>query len=190
MHQQDNISEYFTNQLGINNTYLINHESTTMLFDYSGVIDQELLKKAVNFHEGIFNDIKACNSYRRKVITSIIEILQNITRYGVKNSSGHTEGKFASSYNNTDFVLECTNEINSGQLSQIKEQLQDLSLNSIDSLKKIYMKRINEDWLDQDKGAKLGLLYLFINSEKNISFSFHNNQENNYLFALKISLKR
>lgn len=161
-----------------------------MLFDYSGVIDQELLKRVVNFHEEIFSKINACHSFKRKVITSIIETLQNVTRYGLKNNTGYPEGKFASCYDENDFVFECSNEINSGQLNSIQQQLTELSANSIDALKGQYMTRINEDWVDPEKGAKLGLLYLFINSEKNISFSFQNKEENNYLFILKISLKR
>ena len=161
-----------------------------MLFDYSGVIDQNLLRTVVNFHEDIFGKINACNSFKRKVITSIIETLQNVTKYGLKNSKGLPEGKFASCYDDSDFIFECSNEISGGQLKSIKKQLKELSSVPIDTLKGQYITRMNEDWIDPEKGAELGLLYLFINSEKNISFSFQNKKENNYLFSLKISLKR
>ncbi len=162
----------------------------TALFNYSGVIDQDLLKDIVNFHEDVFSKENTCHTFKRKVITSMIETLQNITRYGLKNSEGRPEGNFVSFYSDSNFTFECSNKINGDQVNRMERQLSELSSSPLESLKDQYSERLNEEWVNPETGAKLGLLYLFINSDKNISYTFHSKEENNYLFILKVSLKR
>ncbi len=163
-------------------------DSKTVLYNYKGIIDQDILKSVVSFHENVLNEYNSTHSYKRKVITSIIEALQNISRYGLKNEDGKPSGEFVSYLFEKKLTFECTNWVTIEQVDEIKKKLDDLNACPIDELKSRYVQKLNDDWFNPQTGAKLGLIYLFINSDKNINYHFLLNDENSYLFNLKVCI--
>ena len=127
--------------------------------------------------------------FKKKSLYILIELLQNMNRHAVE-VDGSKEGLFLITLDKGRYSMETGNFVSTEKAGKLKDHLSSLTgLNNIE-LAKRYKQQLMKEVDDEDKGAGIGIIEMYRQSDGEIEFQINPLKDNPELcfFSLKASL--
>ena len=125
--------------------------------------------------------------FKKKSLYILIELLQNMNRHGVE-IDGMKPGLFLVTIKSGQYTMETGNFIYTNNAKMLKEHLDSLQgLDKIE-LAKRYKDQLMSADIEEDKGAGLGIIEMFRQSEGEIIYTFEKVNEQLSFFSLSATL--
>ncbi len=162
-------------------------EREHILLVYCSVFDQPSLITLISI---LSSQIKGKLSFRKKVVSTLVEMLQNIMHHGYvrvddKNSKGAL-GMFYISYKDNKFSLNTINYISNDKIKTLRTKLNYINNLSLDKLEELYNQQLlNFNDADNNLGG-LGFLEMRLKSKQPLKFEIKTINEVLSYFALKV----
>ncbi len=131
----------------------------------------------------------------KKILTLIIEILENIYKYEEryrkesKDIPENYQPEFILSKSDGNFILTASNPVLNNDLNNIKDRLDYLSHIDKNHLKELYLNKIMDGHYTTEGGASLGFIKMMRVTKGNIDYGFHPIDEHQSYFYLRCILK-
>ncbi len=134
------------------------------LFRYEGPLDMLLLPQIVKSVEQLLLGESVRPPIRRKVISSLIELSQNIIHYGL----GHTRANpmIALYRSEQGITLASSNPIHSSQELFLRTYIDNLLAMSKEDLNMLYQNVLTKSDYSDSGGAGLGILQVILKAER------------------------
>jgi hypothetical protein len=125
--------------------------------------------------------------FKKKSLYILIELLQNMNRHGVE-VNGNKEGLFLVAIKDGEYTMETGNFISNENAKILKGHLDSLQgLDKIELAKRYKEQLISAD-IEEDKGAGLGIIEMFRQSEGEIIYTFDRVDDKLSFFSLAATL--
>ncbi|MGZ3920543.1 MAG: SiaB family protein kinase, partial [Bacteroidia bacterium] len=139
---------------------------------YQGIFTQENLKSLLTMTEGSIsrNDDLA---YKRKVISIMVELLQNICNHSAKLSEVNigSPGIIVVATNEKGCFIYSGNYINNDKIEIITNKIKKVNQSSVTELEELYSETILKDQEPGQKGAGLGFIDIKMKSGNDLMYS-------------------
>ncbi|MBA3663170.1 MAG: hypothetical protein H0W61_03050 [Bacteroidetes bacterium] len=165
---EENLSDDLRNEKLLHELSKQNHINMI----YQGIFTQENLKSLLTMTEGSISkndDI----SYKRKVISIMVELLQNICNHSAKLSevSIGSPGIIVVATNEKGCFIYSGNYINNTSVEVISNKIKKVNQSSLEELENLYSETILKDQLPGQKGAGLGFIDIKMKSGNDLKYS-------------------
>lgn len=129
-------------------------------------------------------------AFKKRVISSMVELLQNIIQHGKMNVGNkvYSPGIFYITKQKDLFFLKTVNYIKKSNIPQIENKFISLNKMNKEELENLYNKQLFDFSFDESN-AGLGFIELRIKSKNPLGFSFVDVDENYSLLNITITLK-
>jgi len=145
----------------------VSYEHRT-LFRYEGPLDMQLLPQIVKSAEQLLIGEKVRTPLRRKIISILIELAQNVIHYGIHNHP-LANPTISLTRGGDDIVLSISNPIHVSQELFLRTYIENLLSMSKDEQNALYQNVLTKSDYTDSGGAGLGILQVLIKSD---SFSY------------------
>jgi len=163
-------------------------DSTTLLFSHFGDFDTAKVENTLKFIESSVLEIGDKRSTMKRVCGMLIELLQNISIHGARDSKGHMHSFLIVAKTGTEYKLYSGNLILSEMVEPMKSRMQQLVNMDETALRKLYIEILcNEEYSSQG-GAGLGLVTIVKRSENQVNFYIDSIDEHFGFFRLEIAV--
>lgn len=125
--------------------------------------------------------------FKKKSLYILIELLQNMNRHGVE-VNGIKEGIFLVSHRDNQYTMDTGNFIYTEKAERLKYHLDSLQGLDKIQLAKRYKDQLMSADIEEDKGAGLGIIEMFRQSEGEIIYTFDKVNEQLSFFTLSATL--
>lgn len=163
--------------------------SNSILLIYSAIFDQESLLSLVSIMK---NQMGGNANSRKKIISLMVEMLQNIIHHGDKmdDTEKGNHGIFYMSANSEKYYLTTINYIHNSKVDVLKDKLDHI--NSLDGkgLETFYNSRLFDFNICSSKEAGLGLIEMRQKSKNTLEYQFSPINSEYSLFKITTSLKK
>lgn len=152
---------------------------------FSGLFDQSILINLLS----ITDEQMSAKGSRRKIFSLMIEMIQNITKYGYSDDREKgNQGAFFINTQNNQFTLNSGNLVLNSDIEELKEKIE--YVNSLDNkqLDELYNKRLLNFQNEEHHSAGLGLIDIRIKSNNKLTFDFFPINKTTSLFVLQVQL--
>lgn len=158
---------------------------------HTGQIDQNKLVELCNKLEEFLLKTFESESFRTRVITTFIEIVQNIIKYSADKSIGSSHIAFG--YIKLKQELDCFSIISSNKISpenrdRIRTKVNPLIGLSIKDLKGYYKKERRKPVDQNTRSAGLGFIDIAIKTDNHFQITFDEN-DNEILFKIEAKIR-
>ncbi len=165
-------------------------EKNNILLVYCSVFDQPSLISLISI---LSSQIKGNLPFRKKIIGTLVEMLQNIMHHGYiriqdKEHKGAL-GLFYIAYQNRVFTLNTINYISNDKIKQLKSKLHYINSLSIDDVEKLYNEQLMNFNDDDSPLGGLGFLEMRLKSRNKLKFEIKTINERISYFSLKVEFK-
>jgi hypothetical protein len=159
----------------------INQENILLI--YSSVLDQDSLLSLIQILDSQMKDKFA---FKKKIISNMVELLQNIIHHGVVNRSGISEsqGVFYISKFENQIHLNSINYIENTDIDEVKEKLSHINRLSLDDLEELYNQKLFDFTTNTEGG--LGFIEMRLKSKHELVYEFIEDNDEFSHFLLKI----
>ncbi|MCW3077188.1 MAG: hypothetical protein JWO32_1797 [Bacteroidetes bacterium] len=139
---------------------------------YQGIFTQENLRSLLTMTEGSISKSDDL-SFKRKVISIMVELLQNICNHSTKlhETSVGSPGIIVVATNEKGCFIYSGNYINNDKIDIIKSKIEKVNNSSLHELEDLYSQTILKEQEAGQKGAGLGFIDIKMKSGNNIQFS-------------------
>lgn len=171
--------------------HLIRQEN--VLLSYKGCIDGDTVVCLVKLTEKNLASVGEKLAIRKKVISILVEAIQNIVNY-------FTEESLDKSLENESFVILMAhqqqyeiivgNYISSNRMKTLKKRLDNVNMMSPEDLQKIYLDILENPKISITRGAGLGLIDIARRTQNKINYSFLEHDQDHVLFIMGITIAR
>jgi hypothetical protein len=163
-------------------------DSATLLFSHFGDFDTAKVENTLKFIESSVLEIGDKRSTMKRVCGMLIELLQNISIHGARDSKGHMHSFLIVAKTGTEYKLYSGNLILSEMVEPMKSRMQQLVNMDETALRKLYIEILcNEEYSSQG-GAGLGLVTIVKRAENQVNFDIDSIDEYFGFFRLEIAL--
>jgi two-component sensor histidine kinase len=145
----------------------VSYEHRT-LFRYEGPLDMQLLPQIVKSAEQLLIGEKVRTPLRRKIISILIELAQNVIHYGIHNHP-LANPTISLTREGDNIVLSISNPIHVSQELFLRTYIENLLSMSKDEQNALYQNVLTKSDYTDSGGAGLGILQVLIKSD---SFSY------------------
>jgi hypothetical protein len=157
--------------------------SENKLMVYSGEFSEDTVVPLTEMIRQNFDSSKKNRTQDKKILVTLIEILQNISVHGRKIENA-ADGVFSISKNGEHFEIESGNIISEKDFSSLSASFTDIDKMTVSEITPLYRK-----WLDSpDVHSGLGLMEIMRNSGKNYSYDFKKLPGENHFFTFKVTI--
>ena len=159
------------------------------IFTYTGNLnfqDVILLKDLI---ENMMVLQNADNKLKRRVVNILIEALQNIHKHGRKRENHPDSGYdclLRVCRDDTDYILVSGNYVHKCSLHVFRNKLHKLDTMSVPELKQLYLEMLDKGEITDKGGAGVGLVKMFMDCNKHVSYSFYDVSEEVSFFAIEL----
>ncbi len=162
-------------------------EKEQILLVYCSVFDQPSLISLISI---LSSQIKGKLSFRKKIISTLVEMLQNIMHHGYvrvdSEDSKGALGMFYISYKDKTFSLNTINYVSNAKIRELRSKLNYINGLSMDKLEEQYNKQLlNFNDASTPLGG-LGFLEMRLKSKKPLKYQIKTINEVLSYFALKV----
>jgi hypothetical protein len=131
----------------------------------------------------------ADNKLKRRVVNILIEALQNIHNHGGKGTNNPDAGydcllRVCKDYDG--YILLSVKYVYKSSLEVFLKKLQKLDYLNLPELKQLYMEMLDRGEITDKGGAGVGLVKMFMDCKKNVSYSFYEVNEDVSFFAIEL----
>ena len=161
------------------------------IFSYTGPLGFEDVISLHQLIEKILIIQKTDVRQKRRIVNIIIEGLQNIQLHGAKGAENNSVGKdclFMLGKKQDVFFLVLGNFITSDIIDVLKAKLEELNHMDMAHIKALYMEILEKDEINSKGGASLGLVKMFMDSNKNFKFNFHKVDDQYSFFTFELNI--
>jgi Family of unknown function (DUF6272) len=155
---------------------------------YLGDVDEDLISAFVSLVESRPHFVGLPRSSRRRLISAVVECLQNIQNYTpLLQTPSASSVVFMQRFEKNEYSLMCGNVMNSDEVEQLKLKID--SINSVDSeqLRQMYMKQMENTLLDGSRtNAGLGLLEIARAANGPIRYKFMPQESGHTFFSIEL----
>jgi hypothetical protein len=164
-------------------------DSSTDWF-YLGDIDNDLIGAFVSLMEErpLYRDIP--RSSRRKIISAVVECLQNIRNYVPKAETTHAKSVvMVKRFDDNKLGFLCGNVMNTDEVPALQKKLELINSASPTQLREMYMTQMHATLNDSNRNsAGLGLFEIARASQSPIGFEFVSLPDNFTFFSVELNL--
>jgi len=163
-----------------------------IFLDYVGFVDHEkiniLLKKLKKSEEFLSLD----RTTGRRLYGVVVECLDNISRYSVKNPSDNQAFQpYISAFKqNNRILIKTGNTVSENKTASLTCRLCEINQMEDEALTEFYEKMINKESVHEGKGAGLGFVFMKLKSGNNIAHSFTIIDKQYSFFEINISVNK
>jgi hypothetical protein len=156
----------------------------TILVSYHGNIDTVVSDNILKLAEKAIADSGARRNQLKKVLTVLIEIVQNISLHSADSASGGVDAFLMLSHDADSFNIYSGNPVFDDEAVALGSRLRALTALSEEEVKKLYIETLcNEDFSIKG-GAGLGFLTVVKKSDEPLRFSFSDDKPGAKYFTL------
>lgn len=164
------------------------NENATLLFSHFGDFDTLKVEHTLKLIESGVLESGDKRSTMKRVCGMLIELLQNISIHGARDSHGHMNAFLIVAKVDNEYQLMSGNLILSEMVATIHERMNQLiSLNTTE-LRKLYIEILCNEEFSAHGGAGLGLVTIVKRAENNVKFEVDTIDEHFGFFRLEIAV--
>lgn len=141
----------------------VSYEHRT-LFRYEGPLDMQLLPQIVKSAEQLLIGEKVRTPLRRKIVSILIELAQNVIHYGIHNHP-LANPTISLTREGDNIVLSISNPIHVSQELFLRTYIENLLSMSKDEQNALYQNVLTKSDYTDSGGAGLGILQVLIKSD-------------------------
>ncbi len=165
-------------------------EKNNILLVYCSVFDQPSLISLISI---LSSQIKGKLSLRKKIISTLVEMLQNIMHHGYirvqdKDYKGAL-GLFYIAYKDSTFTLNTINYISNDKIKELKSKLNYINNLSIEQVEELYNQQLLNFNENESNLGGLGFLEMRLKSKNQLKFEIKTINEMISYFSLKVEFK-
>ena len=120
-----------------------------------------------------------------KNIIAVIEVMQNVSKYG-KSINGYKEGIFSVSEVNNELYIKCSNFIRHEDYEKLKHKLKRIKASSIKELDSLYKETLKNSYKSRKNNAGLGLMEIARFTKNTFTYNFIETDDNEIFFSMNI----
>jgi len=164
-----------------------------IILSYKGSMNSDTIKHLIGLAESYILDLKAPKSIKKRLITIILESIQNSFHYIKKHLEDdlikHSTFLIVSKPEDKGFKVVSGNCIKQETVTELEERI--LKINQMDEqeLQAAYIKAIDKEVLPQKGGAGVGLIDIARKTKNKIFYNFEPINEEYSLFSLQVILE-
>jgi len=163
-------------------------DNTTLLFSHFGDFDVVKVENTLKLIESGVLETGDKRSTMKRVCGMLIELLQNISIHGARDSKGHMHSFLVVAKTSTEYILYSGNLILSEMIEPMQTRMQQLVNLDATALRKLYIEILcNEEYSSQG-GAGLGLVTIVKRAENQVKFDVDAIDEHFGFFRLQVSV--
>ncbi|MFN5294666.1 MAG: SiaB family protein kinase [Flavobacteriales bacterium] len=167
---------------------VVSRDNATLLFSHFGDFDTAKVENTLKLIESGVIESGDKRSTMKRVCGMLIELLQNISIHGARDSKGHMHAYLIVAKVGSDYALYSGNLILMELVSPMRERMQYLLNLDATALRKLYIEILcNEEYSSQG-GAGLGLVTIVKRAENNVQFEVERIDEHFGSFRLEVKV--
>lgn len=165
---------------------ITSNENATLLFSHFGDFDTTKVEHTLKLIESGVVESGDKRSTMKRVCGMLIELLQNISIHGARDSHGHMNAFLIVAKVDNEYQLMSGNLILNEMVSTIHERMNQLINLNTTELRKHYIEILCNEEYSAHGGAGLGLVTIVKRAEKNVKFEVETIDEHFGFFRLEI----
>lgn len=154
---------------------------------YKGDLSKDIIVSIINMLQNNFIDDKKPSSREKRLMVSLIEVLQNISKHG-KVINGSKEGVFCISMEKGDYIIESGNYIEEASREELENTLTEISGMAMEDISQLYKDRLLDNIITEEGNCGLGLLEVAKNSGNNFNYAITLTPEKEWFYSIKIKI--
>jgi hypothetical protein len=164
-----------------------------VLLAYKGCIDGDTVTYLVKLAEKNVASTNEKLAIRKKVISILVEAIQNIVNYFAEES-------LDKSFENESFVIVAAqqnqyevlvgNYISGHRMRALKKRIDNVNMMSAEDLQKVYLDILENPKVSITRGAGLGLIDMARRTQSKINYSFVEYDQDHVLFMMSMTVAR
>ena len=164
-----------------------------IILHFKGYLDYDIIGELIGSLRDKMKLNKARYGLYKKLLTLLIEALENIVRYNIEVSSGNdifntNPPELLIVLDDGYYVLETRNLLLNKDIPPIKEKLTSLNKMSKLKIKELYKATITDGKFSERGGAGLGFIEMAKTIDKKIKYSFTEVEDEISMFSLELSI--
>ncbi len=163
-------------------------ENATLLFSHFGDFDSLKVEHTLKFMESGVLESGDKRSTMKRVCGMLIELLQNISIHGARDSNGHMNAYLIVAKVGNEYQLMSGNLILNEMVATIHERMNQLIELNTTELRKLYIEILCNEEYNAHGGAGLGLITIVKRAEKNVKFEVDTIDEHFGFLQLEIAV--
>jgi hypothetical protein len=165
-----------------------NSDDATLLFSHFGDFDTAKVENTLKLIESGVLESGDKRSTMKRVCGMLIELLQNISIHGARDSKGHMHAYLIVAKVGKEYLLLSGNLILAEMVDSIRSRMEHLCSLDAAALRKLYIEILcNEEYSTQG-GAGLGLVTIVKRAENQVQFDVDKIDEHFGCFRLEVSV--
>lgn len=153
---------------------------------YEGKIDQEVIRTIANSVEKKMNEEKETVKFQRVVFHSMIELLQNVSKYSDDLIRG--KGIIIIGKDTGKYYVSSGNVLNNDKIPALTSLIESVNGMNADQLKALYEKEITNRQFNNKGGAGLGLIDIVRKSRQKLQYNFEALPNNQSFFLITATI--
>jgi hypothetical protein len=163
-------------------------ENATLLFSHFGDFDTAKVENTLKMIESGVLESGDKRSTMKRVCGMLIELLQNISIHGSRDSKGHMHAFLIVAKVGAEYLLYSGNLILSEMVGPMKNRMKELVELDATALRKLYIEILCNEEYSMQGGAGLGLVTIVKRAENNVRFEVDTIDDHFGFFRLEVSV--
>jgi hypothetical protein len=160
-----------------------------VIVSYTGVLNAESLTSLLGLGEQAVQSSTSQRKITRRVVSVLIESLQNVSRHGHIDDNGDIHLYLTMESTPLGFHIQCGNWVDFDMAATLRERLAAVNGLSHQELRKKYVETLAEGEMSNRGGAGLGLLSIAKKSQGPLNYEFSERGQDLFLFTLGVLVK-
>lgn len=161
----------------------------TLLLDYQGKINQEIIKDIFQLVEKKLNGTKDHIALKKRITHIAVELLQNISKYSCEGGQG--SGVFFIAKNGEEYCLIAGNEVSCNQLMLLSYVIDSANQELFtDRMNELFDSKIVYGRVTNQGGAGLGLIDIARRSKRRMEYCIDPLKNGNAIFYIKVTVAK
>ena len=163
--------------------------SSGVVMSYTGALNEDAFASLLHMGEQAVQSSGHVRKITRRVVSVLIECLQNVARHGHVDDNGDIHIYLTLESTPLGFQIQCGNWVDFEMASVLQERLASVNGLNHDELRKRYVETLANGEMSDRGGAGLGLLTIAKKSQGPLNYEFTERGESLFLFTLGVLVK-
>jgi len=161
--------------------------SDKVLLSYKGAVTEDLISNILLFVESKFQQVKTSTRLKRKIISVLVEALQNIFRHG-QEQQHVAESEVTVFQKDGDYLVVTGNRVEAKRAIELKERVDALNTMTKEELNASYRHILHTKAKTSPEGSGVGMIDMLRRSGGQIKFSMEKVEDNYYFCSMEIKV--
>lgn len=139
---------------------------------HAGILDRMTLNNFLKEARELINATPSDFLSRKRAFYVMVECAENISRHGLTDEKGETEGFLLLLSSNNAFKVIAANAIASDTRQALEARLDALNQQDLETIKNEYRKQMMSGELTEKGGAGIGLFEIYMKSGNTLNYDF------------------